>query len=182
MNLTIEEQIELLSKVCYSKYTLTHEQIEFINKVCDSRWTLNSDSKVDIEGKVDMTNMKLTEIPVKFGRVGGYFDCSFNNLTTLKNCPDYISGSFYVHRNHLTSLEFAPTQIGLSFWIRENNLTDYFKTIKGKDFLYWNNLISSIDDVLEEYPFLINSLKMVLDPEKLKFILNEFPLTKLYLE
>jgi len=71
---------------------LTKEQIDFLDKVCDGReyWGLNPNGEVDVDGAVDMSGMQLTEIPVKFGRVNGNFHCYYNNLTTLKNCPDYM--------------------------------------------------------------------------------------------
>jgi len=139
---------------------LTEEQIGFLNIVCeDSKWKLNPNGEVDVDGGVWMKMMNLTEIPVKFGRVDGHFTCSENQLTTLKNCPDYIGGNF---------------------WCHGNNLTEYFKSIKEEDFPHWNNLIWGW--VLEEYPFLINTTKKYLDEDDLWCCLNEFPLTKLYLK
>ena len=136
---------------------LTKEQIEFLNKVCYNRWTLNENGKVDVDGGVSMNNTKLTEIPVKFGRVGGWFHCANNNLTTLKNCPDWIYGQITFYKNPLTN---------------------YFKNIKEEDFPHWRKLHHSL--VLGEYPFLINIIKKYMNEEILKFYLNEYPLTKLY--
>jgi hypothetical protein len=80
---------------------LTKEQIEFLDKVCYRMWTLNENGEVDVEGSVNMNSMDLTEIPVKFGRVEGSFYCYYNNLTTLKNCPDYVEGSLhFLHNNY----------------------------------------------------------------------------------
>jgi hypothetical protein len=141
---------------------LTKEQINFLNKVCGGRknWKMNK-GKVDFvsSGAVDMENMNLTEIPIKFGVVGGSFFCGINNLTTLKNCPDYIEGNFY---------------------FPGNNLTEYFKNIKEEDLKIWKNFYWAW--VFEEYPFLINIGKNYFDRERLKYYLNEFPQTKIYLE
>ncbi len=139
---------------------LTEEQIKFLDKVCyEKRWTLNSEGKVDVDLGVDMCEMGLTEFPVKFGRVNGGFNCNFNNLTTLKNCPDFVVGSFYC---------------------TENPLTDYFKNLKEEDFPLWKNLNGY--GILEKYPFLINIRKKYLDPIRLKEIIENRPHLKLYLK
>jgi hypothetical protein len=142
---------------------LTKEQKAFLNKVCFSRrigvkWKLNSNGEVDVvEGKVDMSGMGLTEIPVKFGRVDVNFICSENQLTTLKNCP---------------------TSIGGNLLFGKNNLTDYFKSIKEEDFPHWDKLVWGM--VLLEYPFLVNIGKKYFDRSNLEFVLDCIPQTKLY--
>ncbi len=148
------------------KMKLTKEQKEFLNEVCYGRivgqkWTLNSEGKVDVEGSVKMFYMNLTEIPIKFGKVTGNFDCSENNLTTLENCPTFVGGNFICSNN---------------------NLTDYFKSIKEKDFSLWKNLVWGL--LLQEYPFLINIWKGYFSENRnhLKFVLETYPLTKLYYE
>ena len=141
---------------------LTKEQIEFLDKVCVGKWTLNENGEVDVDGSVDMLSyMGFVEIPVKFGNVSGNFNCTSNNLTTLKNCPNYISG--------------------VAFYCSGNNLTEYFKSIKEEDFHHWGKLRWGW--ILKDYPFLINICKnYVFNNEHLKFYLNTVPLTKLYLE
>jgi hypothetical protein len=141
---------------------LTQEQIEFLNGVCygkilGQKWTLNSDGEVDVDGTVDMTNMHLTEIPVKFGSVGEGFICSFNNLTSLNGYPTKINGKF---------------------GFEENNLTNYFKSIKEEDFPHWDKLYWG--DVLREYPFLINTIHKYSTNGDLELYLSLYPLTKLY--
>ncbi len=136
---------------------LTEEQIEFLDRVCKGKYTLNSNGKVDVDGNVFMRGMNLTEIPVKFGYVAGNFYCNGNKLTTLKNCPDIVNFIFYC---------------------QNNNLTDYFKNLKERDFpriIFWEN-------VIPEYPFLINRLKNVTDYDTFKNFINTFPLTKIYLK
>ncbi len=162
---------------------LTEEQIKFLDKVCKGRlnWTLNSEGKVDVAGNVDISQRGLTEIPVKFGKVDSHFNCNSNNLTTLKNCPDYVGGMFQCSDNNLTSLDFYPNKLNSNFWLfhlEHNNLTDYFKNIKEEDFTHWEKLYWG--DILDEYPFLVNILKNYVDRDKLKTFLNHFPLTKLY--
>ena len=138
---------------------LTKEQIEFLDKVCFGRdnWKLNENGEVDVDGNVYMSSMNLTEIPVRFGSVGGSFHCNDNQLTSLKGCPKSIRHTFYCYYN---------------------NLTNYFKTIKEKDFPHWKNLHWGW--TLEEYPFLINIAKKY--AKNWRVYLDECPQTKLYLE
>jgi len=87
------------------------------------RAILNSRGEYDIIGDVLFWYTNYTKIPVKFGEVSGYFDCSRNKLTTLKNCPTSVGGYFSCYNNHLTSLKFAPTSVGGYFDCSNNNLT-----------------------------------------------------------
>ena len=138
---------------------LTKEQIEFLDMVCYGikYWKLNSEGKVDVDGSVDIGNMNLTEIPVKFGIVSGNFWCFNNQLTSLKN---------------------APTSVGGNLYFAKNPLTNYFKNIKEEDFAHWDKL--DWDWTLKEYPFLINIGKKYI--KDLKGYVDKYPQTKIYLE
>ena len=50
--------------------------------------------EVNVIGNVSLSNRNLDTIPVKFGDVSGFFDCSRNNLKTFEflpyNCDNYI--------------------------------------------------------------------------------------------
>ncbi len=59
---------------------------------------------VNVVGDVYLYGMKLERLPVKFGTVGGYFDCSGNRLVTLKGIPASVGKDFYCSNNQLTSL------------------------------------------------------------------------------
>jgi hypothetical protein len=167
---------------------LTEEQIKFLDEVCEyGKWTLNEDGEVDVDGWVNISHRGFTEIPVKFGRVGFHFFCHSNQLTTLKNCPTSVGGTFNCGHNNLTSLDFYPTMLNVYnkykkwlFYCDDNNLTEYFKNIKKEDFTLWENLYWN--DTLMEYPFLINIGKMYLNGDGLRYCLDNFPQTKLYLE
>jgi hypothetical protein len=140
---------------------LTQKQIDFLNEVCRGvgKWKLNLKGEVDVDGSVSMYCMKLTEMPVKFGEVSGWFDCSGNQLTTLKNCP---------------------TSVGNWLDFSHNPLADYFKNIKEEDFPHWKILNWIL--ILNDYPFLVNIGKKYTSENDLKYILKSYPLTKLYLE
>jgi hypothetical protein len=60
---------------------------------------------VNVEGGVGVPNMNLTEIPVKFGDVTDYFNCSRNKLTTLKGVPQSLGGDFICLKNKVKFTE-----------------------------------------------------------------------------
>jgi len=110
--------------------------------------TKNSDGTYSCSGDVDLSNLGLTKLPVKFKevggsfycydnklttlegcpqKVGGWFDCGKNKLTTLKGCPQKVGGGFDCRNNQLTTLEGCPQEVGGGFICRKNKLT----TLKG---------------------------------------------------
>jgi hypothetical protein len=89
-------------------------------------YTINSDGTIDVNGSVHLYDESLTELPLRFNKVTGYFDCSDNKLTSLKGSPRWIGGGFYCDHNQLTSLEFSPDYVGGSFWCSNNQLTDNY--------------------------------------------------------
>ena len=48
--------------------------------------------------------MDITELPLKFGIVTGYFYCGDNKLTTLEGAPYSVSSRFYCYGNPLPDL------------------------------------------------------------------------------
>ena len=89
-------------------------------------YTINSDGSIDVDGRVDLYKKGLTELPLRFNKVTGYFLCDDNNLTTLKGCPRWIGGNFICSYNQLTSLEFSPDYVGGDFWCQYNKLTNNY--------------------------------------------------------
>ncbi|MDO5943331.1 leucine-rich repeat domain-containing protein [Burkholderia cepacia] len=76
-------------------------------------YTINRDDmSVDVSTDVSIKGFGLAEIPIKFGRVFGSFDCSENGLKSLKNCPEKIDGAFDCSNNQIKSLEFGPKEVG----------------------------------------------------------------------
>ena len=98
-------------------------------------YTVNDDGSIDVNGSVDLYKKGLTELPLTFNKVTGYFDCGDNNLTSLKGSPKWVGGYFSCNKNQLTSLEFSPDYVGLDFWCNNNNLTNnYCDSEIGGDF------------------------------------------------
>jgi len=97
-----------------------------INSICEKynikNYTINSDGTVDVNGNVGLSDKELSKLPLKFGKVSGYFSCSHNKLTTLEGCPQSVGGDFYCSGNRLTTLEGAPKSVGISFNCSDNKL------------------------------------------------------------
>ena len=99
-----------------------------VAKICKEfgirNWSLER-GLVNVDGSVDLSHFGLTHIPLKFGIVTGYFDCSNNNLTSLEGCPLRVGGYFSCSWNRLTSLEGCPKYVGDDFWCQSNNIREF---------------------------------------------------------
>ena len=81
-------------------------------------YTINNKGEIDVDYDVNLSGRDFKELPYKFGSVGGYFyvdDCK--NLTSLKNCPDFVGNSFMCDKcSQLDSLKGCPKEVGNNFW------------------------------------------------------------------
>ena len=118
-------------------------------------YTINDDGSIDVNDDVNLWGKSLTELPLTFNRIEGYFDCSNNKLTTLKGCPRWVDSDFNCDDNRLTSLEFSPDYVGGYFSCEYNNLTDnYCDTEIGGGFytsLKQDGLIINDSDIETNY-------------------------------
>ena len=87
-------------------------------------YTINPDGSIDVDDNVNLSFMGLSELPLKFNKVFGSFDCVNNKLTTLKHCPDYIHNFFYCKYNKLEYLDYLPHHYGSSIVCRGNPLKE----------------------------------------------------------
>ena len=119
----VEKNLDYLKKVAKVKnrfipdLTIKPEDFEITNYEFDQNGFLNVFSDVDLSGK------NLKELPFKFGKVIGKFNCPYNNLTSLKGAPKEVGGNFWCSSNGLTSLEGAPEKVGGKFNCASNSLT-----------------------------------------------------------
>jgi hypothetical protein len=101
-----------------------------IHDICKNfgikNYTINSYGSIDVNDDVNISARGLTEIPLRFNNVNGYFNCSHNNLTTLKNCPIYVGDWFDCSYNQLTSLDGCSEYIRLEFFCSRNPLTSLY--------------------------------------------------------
>jgi hypothetical protein len=141
---------------------------EGVIEVCErhriKNYTINDDLSIDVNGDVDLHNQGLGKcLPLRFNyvggnfdchfnelvslkgcpqKVGGYFNCSNNNLVSLEGCPQTVNGHFHCFNNHLISLEGSPQTVGGSFNCSYNELRDleYFPEVSGNVYITENTV------------------------------------------
>jgi hypothetical protein len=110
-------------------------------------YTINEDGSIDVDGSVLISNNPhLKELPLRFNKVSGFFNCSRNSLTTLDGCPKEVGGYFSCGENQLTSLIGCPEVVGYGFdcWQNEiENLEGLSSRING-NLVCTNNRITSL--------------------------------------
>ena len=99
-----------------------------------------------IEGNVNLSYLYLTELfDLSDVKVTGYFDCSYNDLTSLAGSPETVGGWFDCSKNDLTSLVGAPHIVTGDFNCSYNNLSNLIgapQTVGGGFFCTYNRLTS----------------------------------------
>ena len=102
---------------------------------------------VNVKGNVKLDNLNLTELPIKFGKVGGHFYCYWNKLTTLEGAPTVVDGNFICDFNELTSLKGSPKKVKGCFKCSHNKLTSLEGAPEkiGDYFDCQNNLLTSLE-------------------------------------
>lgn len=157
------------------KNIITKKEKDRIDSICDQygieNYSINSDGSIDVAGDVLLIYDELTKLPLKFNTVSGYFDCSDNDLTSLKGAPTTVGGIFNCNINQLTSLEGSPTTVGGNFHCSSNGLTSTYSGDDdievGSDFIcHSNNLPQQLNDNLEH-------IKLILKYQRYFSIWNE---------
>ena len=97
--------------------------IELCKKYNIRNYSINPDLSIDVEGSVDLSDLKLKSLPLRFSRVGGHFSCCFDQLTTLEGSPREVVRTFNCSYNNLTTLEGGPREVGGYFDCTSNRLT-----------------------------------------------------------
>jgi hypothetical protein len=116
-------------------------------------YTINDDFSINVDGNVDLSNFKLDKIPLKFRKVSGNFNCSFNELSSLDGCPVSVGGYFYCISNKLNSLEFGPIEVGDNFICYNNKITslEYLPKYIGRDIYCDSNKIWSFRGIPDNF-------------------------------
>ena len=96
--------------------------ISKLKKFGIENYTINNDGTIDVDGYVTLYNRGLTKIPFEFGVVTGYFDCSFNQLTSLEGCPKEVGGYFDCYKNNFRDLIGGPQEVGGNYVCYNNQL------------------------------------------------------------
>ena len=101
------------------RYLKLFESFKNIDKICKQYdiydYTINPDGSIDVNDDVDLCFKNLIKLPLKFNKVG-WFDCSDNNLISLKGSPKEVSVFFDCSNNNLITLEGSPIEINGSFY------------------------------------------------------------------
>jgi hypothetical protein len=97
---------------------------KWLDEMAVANYTINDDFTIDSEFSISLWYKNLTIFPeyIKFGKIAGYFNCSNNQLISLKGCPDVVDGNFYCSYNNLSSLKGCPNKVGGYFFCIDNNL------------------------------------------------------------
>lgn len=118
-DLTLQKPEDI--KAWLDKYQIKNYTLEETSKGASTSWVVN------VEGNVNLSNKKLSLIPVAFKNVSGNFNASHNRLTSLANAPQTVGGNFNCSYNKIESLEKGPQQVGQWYECDNNRL----KSIKG---------------------------------------------------
>ena len=95
------KNIKRYKELFESQTELTPEQMEWLDKFTRGTWTLNPQTGlVDVDGGFYCNSQNLTDFKgVRFGVVAGSFWCYNNKLTSLKDAPQKVGGSFNCFSN-----------------------------------------------------------------------------------
>jgi hypothetical protein len=119
----------------YESFRTEQEMEDLCSKYNIRNYQIRDDGSIDVEW-VDLYWGKLgdlKQLPLTFNEVGGFFDCSDNNLTTLMGCPKKVYGNFSYGGNKLTSLEHSP------------------KIVEGNFGCWYNHYITSLEGLENTY-------------------------------
>jgi hypothetical protein len=157
-------------------YKLFLESADSIESICKKygieNYTINEDGSIDVDDDVRISGFSITKLPLKFGRVTGYFDCRNNQLTSLEGSPKELSRSFYCADNQLTSLEGSPKVVGGSFGCYNNQLTNLIggpEVVLG-DYFADTNQIKSFEGFPDDYEGGVD-----FSNNPVQRVLNQFP-------
>jgi len=159
------------------RFMILFESFKEIGDICRRygipNWTINSDGLVDVDGDVYLSGCNLVRLPLRFGRVTGFFDCSNNQLISLEGGPLVVGRDFYCHNNQLKTLEGGPQEVDGNFYCHDNRLetlegspkkvgssfdcgVNFLTTLEGgpekvgRDFYCHNNRLVSLEGGPEE--------------------------------
>ena len=130
-----------------SQQELTQEQKDWLDECSYGRWSVNPKTGlVDVRGLFDCRRQGLRDFKgVRFGEVGGDFECYRNSLTSLDGAPQKVGGGFFCYSNKLTSLKGSPQSVDGDFDCSHNSLTSLEgapQSVEGNFYFSKNHLTS----------------------------------------
>lgn len=109
-----EKQIEKFLESCgleRDHYAIFEDMESQTNELC-----------VDVYTELDISLKNLFKIPFKLNRVTSHFNCSYNRLVTLDNCPRHVHGDFNCSFNFLKNLKNGPKLVSGLYLCNNNKL------------------------------------------------------------
>lgn len=104
-------------------YYTNKTNIKFwLDKMGIKNYVIHDNLVVDVNDDVNLSRKKIKHIPIQFGLIKGFFDCSYNKLTSLKGIAQEIEGNVNCSHNKLTSLQYCPSVIQGDFNCSYNQL------------------------------------------------------------
>lgn len=86
------------------------------------RCRISKDGTVELyRGDVDLAQLDLVRLPLRFREVTGEFSCGWNRLISLEGCPEK-AGSVIACNNKLKSLFGGPTTVVKTYDVSDNEL------------------------------------------------------------
>lgn len=94
-------------------------------------YTIEPNLVVNVASSVHLTHKKLNFLPIQFGEIKGEFNCSFNELKTLKGSPFFVKNNFTCSNNQLTTLKYSPKIVNAHYDCSRNKIKtlDSFQTV-----------------------------------------------------
>ena len=85
------------------------------------KYTINNKGEIDVNTEVNLEYINTKELPYKFGKVNGNFImCNADELSSLKNCPNYVTGYVDVSYNkRLKSLDGFPKRVDGDIYVND---------------------------------------------------------------
>ena len=161
-----------------SKTELSEAAQGFLDIIVKGTWTQREDGKIDVKGSVDAYRnpmlvffmgkeiffgnvtgdfncaytRTLTSLEGAPEKVGGFFGCTYTNITSLKGAPSEVGDDFYcTNIKTLTSLKWAPKKVGGHFWCDSTKITSLEGSPEkvGGHFFCNNTKITSLNGIGE---------------------------------
>ena len=105
-----------------------------------------------VEGDFNCSYNDIQSLKGSPRKVNGFFECSENRLQSLKGAPQKVSGGFFCRNNQLQSLEGAPQEVGRNFDCCYNQLQSLKGAPQkvGDDFDCNDNQLQSLEGAPQE--------------------------------
>ena len=140
-----------------------------------------ADGSILVPGNLDISNKGLTSLPdLRKVKVGGYFRCDNNQLTSLEGAPHTVGGNFWCEHNQLTSLKYGPQSVNGTFYCFNNRLTSLAGAPRavGGFFYCENNQLASLEHAPQCFENLHSDLGKFSSWQEVPEILRLSPETK----